>query len=142
MSLTIITNSGKDAVIELEKEIEISASKAASVTLTLVFGVKAKAAVKVLVNKLEVASILPGEAPAASEEQVTIQVAAGQKYEVKKAVGLTEALASVSSIQNTIAPTDIATLTAEGTTSAVEAANKSNQELGERNAKILSLTSK
>lgn len=142
MSLTLKSNSGKAAVIELEKEIEPSATKASDVTINLVLEAKAKAAIEVLVNKEVVAKVLPGEPTTASEVQVTISVAAGQKYEVKKAVGLKEALASVAPAQNQLAASDVENLLNEGKATAALAAWQANQELAEKNAKILSLTSK
>lgn len=142
MTLTLFGNSGKAAVIELEKELEVSATKAALVTVELVLEAKAKTAIEVLVNKEVVATILPGEAPAAAKETVSFEVAAAQKYEVKKAAGLKEALASVALEQNQITPADITTLRTEAKTEAETASVKSNEELREKNAKILSLTSK
>ncbi len=142
MSLALLANSGKAAAIELEKEIEPSATSASVITLTFVFEVKAKAAAKILVNKNEVGAALPGEPATASEVQVTIVVAAGQKFEVKKATGLKEVLASVAPAQNTIAVADIETLQKEGRVAAEEASIKVNQELAEKNARLASATSK
>lgn len=142
MSITLFGNSGKAAVIELEKELEVSATKASLVTVELVLEAKAKTAIEVLVEKEIVATVLPGEAPAASKESVTFEVAAGQKYEVKKATLLKEALASVALEQQKIVPADITTLSNEAKEEAVNASLKSNEELREKNAKILSLTSK
>ena len=142
MTLTLFGNSGKAAVIELEKELEVSATKAALVTVELVIEAKAKTAIEVLVNKEVVQTVLPGEAPAASKESVTVEVAAAQKYEVKNAAGLKEALASVALEQNQITPAAITTLRTEAKTEAETASVKANEELREKNAKILSLTSK
>lgn len=139
MSLTLKQNSGKAAVIELEKEIEPSATKASDVTVTCVFEAKAKAAVEVLVNKEVVAKVLPGEPVTASDATVTISVAAGQKYEVKKATGLKEALASVALAQNQLAPSDIEALTKEGNATKAQAYQEQTQEVAEKNAKILSI---
>lgn len=141
MSLSLKSNSGKAAVIELEKEIEPSATKASDVTVNLVFEAKAKAAVEVLVNKEVVAEALPGEPVTASEVQVTFSVAAGQKYEVKKAVGLKEALASVAPAQNQLAPTDIESLEKEGNAAKAQAYQELTQEISEKNAKLASAKS-
>ncbi len=141
MSLTLFGNSGKAAVIELEKEIEPSATKASLVEVECVFEVKAKAAVEVLVNGNVVATVLPGEPATASKESVTFEVAAGQKYEVKKATGLKEALASVALEQQSIVASDIATLEQESRASAEAASIKVNQELAEHNARLASAKS-
>jgi hypothetical protein len=139
MSIILFTDSGKAAVIELEKEIEVSASKAALVTVEFVFEAKAATNVEVFVNKELVATINPGEAPKVGNSATTFEVAAGQKYEVKKATLLKEAKASVALEQNTIASADVETLLDEGRAAAVTASAKANQELADDNASILGL---
>jgi hypothetical protein len=97
---TLVKSSGeKSAAIELEKEIEPSATKTSIVTATLVYEAKAAAAVQILVNKKIVAEANPGEPVKAALEQVTFAVEPKQKYEIKKATGLKEAVVSVATVE-------------------------------------------
>ena len=139
MSIPLFANSGKAAVIELEKELEASATKAALVTVELVFEAKAKANVEVLVNKEVVATLNPGETTTAGTNAISFEVTAGQKFEVKKAVGLKEAKASIALEQNTIASADVEGLLAEGKAAAVTASVNANEAVRVANAKILNI---
>ena len=155
----LVQDSGKFAVIELEKEIEVSSTEAAIVTVTGIFETKAEAKVEILVNKNVVAELLPAGATPATELSTAFVVEPGHKYEVKKATKLKEAKASIAPVNSAlVASLEEETGVIESTVEALESnvtepgkyikaeqekARKEYQEkttaLAKANAEILSL---